>query len=189
MDDMPDFENESKEKLRWFIANFPSPHPFFKPAMAALERKEAEESSQGTTQPTIQITGSSVANINLGSQVGAIAAHTTSYAVSEFPDQIRQVVRIAKLEWSLLDQPGKMVTVQMVCRRVDELRAGLVLLYGKCPRGIDSGPLRNAIEKLDKTRDYRLGNQIGSRQSADEVCRLMEAALADLSGMVPDAFE
>lgn len=189
MDDMPDFENKSKEELRWFIANFPSPHHYFKPAMAALGKRETEENSQRSAQPAIQITGSNVANINLGSQVGAIAAHATSYTVSEFPDQIRQVVRIAKLEWSLLERPGKMVSDQTVCRRVDELRAALVLLYGKCPRGIDSEPLRNAIEKLDKTRDYRLGNQIGSRQSAEEVCKLMEAALVDVEKMAPDAFE
>src|ERR1700691_5423120 len=109
MDDMPDFENKSKEELRWFIANFPSPHHFFKPAMGALGKREAEENSQRAA-PAIQITGSNVANINLGAQVGAIAAHATSYTASEFPDQIRQVVRIAKLEWSLLDRPGQAVT-------------------------------------------------------------------------------
>src|SRR5579872_825297 len=169
MDEMPDFENESKEKLRWYIANFPSPHYFFKPAMAALEKKEAEE-TQRASQPAIQITGSNVGNLNLGSQIGAIAAHATSYTTSEFNDQIRQVVRVAKLEWSLLDRPGKLVSDQTVCRHVDELRAAAVLLYGKCPRGTDSEPLRKAIEKLDDTRQYRLGNQIGSPDRGAEVC-------------------
>jgi hypothetical protein len=188
MEDMPDFEKESREKLRWYVANFPSPHHFFGPAMAALEKKEAEE-IQRASQPAIQITGSNVANINLGSQIGAMSAHASSYTVPEFNDQIRQVVRIAKLEWSLLNRPGQGVSDQTVCKRVDELRLATVLLYGKCPRGTDSVPLRKAIEKLDDTRQHRLGNNIGSPNGATEVCRLMEAALADLAGTVPDAFE
>jgi hypothetical protein len=188
MDDMPDFENESKVKLHWYIANFPSPHHFFKPAMAALEKKEAEENSQRAAQPAIQISGGNVANVNLGSQVGTIAAHATSYTAAEFNDQIRQVLRIAKLEWSLLEH-GKTVTDQVVCKRVDELRAALVLLYGKCPRGTNAEPLRAAIENLDRTKEHRFGNRIGSRNSVDEVCRLMEAALADVAGIAPDAFD
>jgi len=75
MENMPDFEKESRAKLRWYIDNFPSPHPFFGPAMAALGKKEDEDSSRrGGSQPAIHIHDSNVANLNVGSQVGEIAA-------------------------------------------------------------------------------------------------------------------
>jgi hypothetical protein len=184
--DMPDFEKESKTKLRWYIKNFPSPHPFFGPAMAALEKKEAEEELRRANPPAIHIRDSNVANLNLGSQVGAIAAEATGNTTAEFVEHLRQVVRIADLEWSLLNKPGKWVTAQMVCNEVDQLRAALALLYGKCPTGVDSLPLRDAVEKLDKTKDHRIGNLIGSQQEADKVCELMSSALVAVRAMVPE---
>lgn len=42
---MPNFAKESKSKLHWYVENYPSPHPFFQPAMDALEQKEAEEAA------------------------------------------------------------------------------------------------------------------------------------------------
>src|ERR1700751_491100 len=123
MDDMPEFEKESKTKLQWYIENFPSPHPFFKPAMAALERKEAEEeNSRRTRQPAVHIHDSNVGNLNLGSQVGTIAT-LTAHTTPEFNEQLRQIVRIADLEWSLLNKPTAHVTAQIVCKEVDTLRA------------------------------------------------------------------
>ncbi len=185
MDDMPDFESLSEVRLRWFIEQFPSPHRFFSAAMAALEKKEAEAKLQGTNQPTIHIQNSNVANLNLGSQVGEIAAHAIGHATTiEFNDYLRQMVRVADLEWSLLNKPGKRVTAQMICKQVDDLRAGLAILYGKCPSALDSQPLRDAIEKLDETRNHRVGDLIGSPREADQVCGLMEAALASVRGMV-----
>jgi len=70
LDDMPDFANLSKIRLRWFIDNFPSPHPFFQPAMATLEKKEEEDDLRNA----IIIHNSNVGNLNLGSQAGAINA-------------------------------------------------------------------------------------------------------------------
>ena len=186
MDDMPDFENESTVKLRWYIENFPSPHPFFKPAMAALEKKEAEEDSRRANQSAIHIRDSNVANLNVGSQVGAIAAQTTGHTTIEFNEQLRQMVRIADLEWSLLNKPGNRVAPQMLCKQVDGLRVALAILYGKCPNAVDSQPLRDAIEKLDATRNHRVGNLIGSQSEADQVSELMEAALTAVRAMIPD---
>lgn len=182
MDDMPDFENESKAKLRWYIDNFPSPHKFFKPAMAALEKKEAVDSSRAN-RPEIHIEHSNVANLNVGSQIGEIAAQTKGNTAAEFNEQLRQVVRIADLEWSLLNSPDNWVTPQMICRQIDDLRGALALLYGKCPNAIDSQPLRTAIEMLDQTRKHRMGNLIGSKTSIDAVCDLMQTALAAVGAM------
>jgi hypothetical protein len=185
MVDMPDFENESKIKLRWYIENFPSPHPFFRLAMAALEKKEAaEENRKAAARPAIHIQNSNVANLNLGSQVGEIAAHAIGPTAVGFNEYLRQMFRVADLEWSLLNKPEKRVTPQMICKQVDELRGGLAILYGKCPSGVDSQPLRDAIEKLDETKDHRVGNLIGSQSEADRVCGLMEAALASIRKMV-----
>jgi hypothetical protein len=184
MDDMPDFENLSEVRLRWYIEQFPSPHRFFGAAMAALEKREAEAKLQGASPPTIHIQNSSVANLNLGSQVGEIAAHAIGPTAVDFNEYLRQMFRVADLEWSLLNKPGKRVTPQMICKQVDELRGGLAILYGKCPSAVDSQPLRDAIEKLDETKDYRVGNLIGSQRDADQVCGLMEAALASVRKMV-----
>ncbi len=186
MGDMPDFENESKEKLRWYVENFPSPHHFFKQAKTALEKKEAEEDSQRANSPAIHIHDSNVGNLNLGSQVGTIAT-LTPRTTTEFTEQLRQIVRIADLEWSLPNKPTAHVTAQMVCREVDALRAALALLYGKCPNTVDSQPLRDAIEKLDETRNHRFGNLIGSQTEMDRVSELMETALRAVATMVPDA--
>jgi hypothetical protein len=184
MDEMPDFENLSEVRLRWYIEQFPSPHPFFGAAMAALEVKEAEAKLRGAGTPAIHIQNSSVANLNLGSQVGEIAAHAIGPTAVDFNEYLRQMFRIADLEWSLLNKPGKSVTPQTICKQVDELRGGLAILYGKCPSAVDSQPLRDAIEKLDETRDYRLGNLIGSQREADRVCELMEGALATVRAML-----
>lgn len=189
MIDMPDFENESAVKLRWYVENYPSPHPFFRAAMAALEKKEAEENSRRAPQPAIHIHDSNVANLNVGSQVGEIAAQATGRTTVEFSEQMRQVIRIAYLEWSLLNEPGRRVSDQTICKQVDDLRAALALLYGKCPIGIDSQPLRESIKKLDETRNYRRGNMIGSKREADQVCGLMEAALTALGTLIPHAVE
>jgi hypothetical protein len=183
MDDVPDFEDESKVKLHWYIENVPSPHPFFKPAMAALEKKEALDSHRAN-HPEIHIEHSNVANVNVGSQIGKIAPRTNGNTTAEFNEQLRQVVRIADLEWSLLNSPDNWVTPQMICKQVDDLRRALALLYGKCPSTIDSHPLRAAIEKLDQTRKHRMGNLIGSKTSIDAVCDLMQAALAAVDTMV-----
>lgn len=188
MNVIPDFENESTIKLRWYIDNFPSPHPFFKRAMAALEKKEAEEKMQ-RGQPTIHIQDSNVANLNLGSQIGAIAAQTSGSTTNEFNEHLRQIVRIADLEWSLLNKSGSHVTPQIICKQVDDLRAALALLYGKCPSTLGSQPLRSAIEKLDETKKHRFGNLIGSQTEGDHVCQLMEAALSIVAEMVPSAVE
>jgi hypothetical protein len=187
MDDMPDFENESRTKLRWYIENFPSPHQFFKPAMAALERKEAEEESRRANPSAIHIRDSNVANLNVGSQVGAIAAQTRGDTITEFNDHLRQVVRVVDMEWSLLNRSETPVMTQTICKQVDDLRAALAILYGKCPSSVESKPLSDAIEKLDATRNYRMGNQIGSRREADQVAALMEAALTCVHAMVSDA--
>ena len=187
MDDMPDFENESKTKLRWYIENFPSPHHFFKPAMAALEKKEAEEESRRANPSAIHIRDSNVANLNVGSQVGAIAAQTKGDTITEFNDHLRQVVRLADMEWSLLNKSETPVMTQTICKQVDDLRGALAILYGKCPSSVESKPLSDAIEKLDATRNYRMGNQIGSRREADQVAALMEAALTCVRAMVSDA--
>jgi hypothetical protein len=184
MNEMPDCENESEVKLRWYIERFPSPHHFFRPAMAALEKKEKEAKLQSTSRPTIHIENSSVANLNLGSQVGEIAAHAIRHTSVDFDDYLRQMVRVADLEWSLLNKPNNMVLPQTVCKQVDDLRAGLVILYGKCPGAADGQLLRAAIEKLDETRNYRMGKQIGSQVELDQVCGLMKAALAIVNGMV-----
>jgi hypothetical protein len=189
MGDMPDFENESAVKLRWYAENFPSPHPFFRAEMAALEKKEEEENSRGAAQPAIHIHDSNVANLNVGSQVGEIAAQATGRTTVEFNEQMRQIIRIADLEWSLLNEPGRRVSDQMICKQVDDLRAALALLYGKCPTGVDSKPLRESVKKLDETRNYRRGNMIGSKREADQVCGLMEAALTALGAIIPDAVE
>jgi hypothetical protein len=135
MTEMPDFDNESPAKLRWFIEYFPSPHPFFKPAMTALEKKEAEAAKK---QAGFHIHDSNIANINLGAQVGEIAAQINgSSTLDEFHDHVRQVVRIADLEWSLLNKPDKRIPPHMICKQVDDLRSALALLYGKCPKGVD----------------------------------------------------
>jgi hypothetical protein len=186
MDDMPDFASGSKEKLRWYIENFPSPHPFFAPAMAALEEKEAEENKHTMNQAGIHIETSNIGIVNLGSQVGEIAAHAIGPTAVEFQEYLRQMFRVAELEWSLLNKPGKRVTAQMVCKQVDDLRAALAMLYGKCPNGVDSQPLRDAIEKLDETKEYRLGPLIGSQQMMNKVCELMDAALAGIRAMVSE---
>lgn len=109
MDDMPDFENLSEVRLRWYIEQFPSPHRFFGAAMAALEKKEAEAKLQGANSPAIHIQNSSVANLNLGSQVGEIAAHAIGPTAAGFNEYLRQMFRVADLEWSLLNKPGKRV--------------------------------------------------------------------------------
>ena len=41
-----DFMRKTKVELEWYVANFPSPHPFFKLAMAALIKKEEEETRE-----------------------------------------------------------------------------------------------------------------------------------------------
>lgn len=45
MDETPDFTKKSKAELRWIIEQYPSPHRFFKPAMAALAQKEDEDAA------------------------------------------------------------------------------------------------------------------------------------------------
>jgi hypothetical protein len=197
---MPNFENESRTKLRWYIENFPSPHPFFQPAMAALEKKEAEDDLRSSTnQSAIHIHNSNVANLNLGSQVATNTAQTIGQDVDrrlvdrrlvdrivEFKEQLRQTVRSADLEWSLLNKPEKRITPQMICKQVDEFRAALAKLYSRCPTALDSEPLRDAIEKLDATREHRLGNNIGGKREADQVCEKMETALTAVRAMVPN---
>jgi len=153
--------------------------------MAALENKEAEAKGRGASPPVIHIQNSSVANLNLGSQVGEIAAHAIGPTTVDFNEYLRQMYRVAELEWSLLNKPGKRVAPQQICKQVDELRGGLAILYGKCPNAVDSRPLRDAIEKLEETRDHRVGNLIGSQMELDQVCGLMEAALAKVREMVP----
>ena len=195
--DMPEFENESRVKLRWYIENFPSPHPFFQPAMAALEKKEAEDDLRSSNQSAIHIHNSNVANLNLGSQVATNTAQTIGQDVDrrlvdrrlvdrigEFKEQLRQTVRNADLEWSLLNKPEKRIAPQMICKQVDEFRAALAQLYSRCPTTVDSQPLRTAIEKLDATRTCRLGNLIGSQREADQVCEQMEAALTAVREML-----
>ena len=187
---MPDFENESRVKLRWYIESLPSPHPFVKAAMAALEKKEAEDDLRRANQSTIYIHDSNVGNLNVGTQIGPIIAQASgkdsarnSNPTTEFEQQLRQIVRSADLEWSLLNKSGNRVTPQMICRQVDELRAALAKLYSQSPTTADSQPLRAAIEKLDATRTHRLGNLIGSQRESDQVCEQMESALTAVREM------
>jgi hypothetical protein len=184
MEDVPDFESMSEMRRRWFVQNFSSPHHLWKGAMAALEKKEKQ--AKHGAQRSVTIQNSNIANLNLGSQVGEIAAHAIGPTAIHFHEYLRQMFRIANLGWSLLNKPDKRVTPRAICKQVDDLRAALAILYGKCPSEIDSQPLVDAIEKLDGTRKYRVGNLIGSQAELDQVCGLMDGALAAMRSMIPE---
>jgi hypothetical protein len=103
---------------------------------------------------------------------------------AEFKERLRHVLRNAEVEWEALDGQGTMVTPQMICKQVDEFRAAVVILYSQCPPAIDSQPLHDAIEKLDTTKAYRMGNFFGSQQEAEQICKQMDGALADVRAML-----
>jgi hypothetical protein len=46
--------------------------------------------------------------------------------------------------------------------------------------------LRDAVEKLDETKNHRLGNLIGSQAEGDKVAALMEQAISMAASMVDE---
>jgi hypothetical protein len=70
--------------------------------MAALEKREAEQRQGKASQPAIHIHDSNVANLNVGSQVGAIAAQTTGHKETAMPNDYED--RITVLAMSFLDK-------------------------------------------------------------------------------------
>ena len=187
MNDTPEFEKESKAKLQWYIENFPSPHPFFKPAMAALEKERGGRGEFATYGPTCCPHPRQQRREFKPRITGGYHRHTDRSHHPGIQRTIEANREDCRSEWALLNKPTAHVTAQTVCREVDTLRAALVLLYGKCPNTVDTRPLRDAIEKLDETRNHRFGNLIGSQTEIDHVSELMEAALRAVASMVPDA--
>lgn len=137
MDNMPDFENESRVKLRWYIENFPSPHPFFKPAMAALEKKEAEDDLRRANQSTIYIQDSNVANLNLGTQIGPSAAQAigqdSASSADSAADAVSQLKRDHKLRddlhRDLLKSPAERMRSPVPSSRMTKFAHGEVIIH------------------------------------------------------------
>jgi hypothetical protein len=104
-------------------------------------------------------------------------AHNAPNPTNEFNQRLRILFRDTELRWSMLDRPDSFVTPQTICKHVDDFHTRLMTLYSQCPPSLDSQPLRDVIEKLQSTNNFRLGNHVGSKQDADRICELMKVAI------------